>query len=132
MDNNAIIKYFDLNEHPFMTSPDPRFLYLSSQVRKALAKCEFMARDRIGPIYMYGPIGTLRDGEETSEGRVERPIPLFSSQDIMLMDNEDVFAFHKNNRPMFLKRIDWRKNAILQARHGSEPGREAPPLKPLP
>lgn len=41
-----------------MTSPDPRFLYFSSQVREALSKCEFMARDRIGPIYMYGPIGS--------------------------------------------------------------------------
>ena len=58
MDVQAIIKYFELNEHPFMTSPDPRFLYFSSQVREALAKCEFMARDRIGPIYMYGPIGS--------------------------------------------------------------------------
>jgi len=41
-----------------MTSPDPRFLYFSSQVKEALAKCEFMAKDRIGPIYMYGPIGS--------------------------------------------------------------------------
>ena len=58
MDVAAIIKYFSLNEHPFMTSPDPRFLYFSSQVKEALAKCEFMARDRIGPLYMYGPIGS--------------------------------------------------------------------------
>jgi type II secretory pathway predicted ATPase ExeA len=58
MDVAAIIKYFDLNEHPFMTSPDPRFLYFSSQVKEALAKCKFMVRDRIGPIYMYGPIGS--------------------------------------------------------------------------
>jgi general secretion pathway protein A len=58
MDINAILKYFGLNEHPFMSSPDPRFLYFSSQVKEALAKCEFMARDRIGPIYMYGPIGS--------------------------------------------------------------------------
>jgi len=58
MDVTAVIKYFALNEHPFMTSPDPRFLYFSSQVKEALAKCEFMARDRIGPIYMYGPIGS--------------------------------------------------------------------------
>jgi general secretion pathway protein A len=58
MDVTAIIKYFNLNEHPFMTSPDPRYLYFSSQVKEALAKCEFMARDRIGPIYMYGPIGS--------------------------------------------------------------------------
>ncbi|MFJ9643246.1 ExeA family protein [Streptomyces sp. NPDC101206] len=58
MDINAIVKHFDFTEHPFITSPDPRFLYFSSQVREALAKCEFMARDRIGPIYMYGPIGS--------------------------------------------------------------------------
>lgn len=58
MDIDAIIKYFNLNEHPFITTPDPRFLYFSSQVKEALAKCEFMARDRIGPIYMYGPIGS--------------------------------------------------------------------------
>jgi general secretion pathway protein A len=58
MDIAIIIKYFGLNEHPFMTRPDPRFLYFSSQVKEALAKCEFMARDRIGPIYMYGPIGS--------------------------------------------------------------------------
>src|SRR5712692_9634447 len=58
MDINAIIKYFGFNEHPFISNPDPRFLYFSSQVKEALAKCEFMARDRIGPIYMYGPIGS--------------------------------------------------------------------------
>ena len=58
MDIDAINNYFGFNEHPFITSPDPRFLYFSSQVREALAKCEFMARDRIGPIYMYGPIGS--------------------------------------------------------------------------
>ncbi|MFD7261332.1 ExeA family protein [Streptomyces sp. NPDC059874] len=58
MDIEAIAKHFGLTEHPFISSPDPRFLYFSSQVREALAKCEFMARDRIGPIYMYGPIGS--------------------------------------------------------------------------
>jgi general secretion pathway protein A len=58
MDIEAIIKYFGLNEHPFISNPDPRYLYFSSQVKEALAKCEFMARDRIGPIYMYGPIGS--------------------------------------------------------------------------
>jgi general secretion pathway protein A len=58
MNIDGIIKYFGLSEHPFMSSPDPRFLYFSSQVKEALAKCEFMARDRVGPIYMYGPIGS--------------------------------------------------------------------------
>ncbi len=58
MDIPAIIKYFELNENPFMTSPDPRYLYFSPKVKEELVKCEFMARDRIGLIYMYGPIGS--------------------------------------------------------------------------
>jgi general secretion pathway protein A len=53
-----VLQYFRLNEHPFRIGPDPRFLYLSDQVKEAIAKCEYMARERIGPIYIYGPIGT--------------------------------------------------------------------------
>lgn len=52
------IGYFSLNEHPFRLGPDPRFLYFSDQVKEAIAKCEYMARERIGPIYIYGPIGS--------------------------------------------------------------------------
>lgn len=50
--------YFQLNEPPFRIGPDPRFLYLSDQVKEAIAKCEYMARERIGPIYITGPIGS--------------------------------------------------------------------------
>jgi len=39
MDINVINEYFNFNEHPFITSPDPRFLFFSSQVKEALAKC---------------------------------------------------------------------------------------------
>jgi general secretion pathway protein A len=53
-----VLEYFKLNELPFRISPDPRFLYFSDQVKEALAKCEYMARERIGPIYIYGPIGS--------------------------------------------------------------------------
>src|SRR5438067_5135274 len=52
------LQYFHLNEAPFKIGPDPRFLYLSEQVKEAIAKCEYMARERIGPIYIYGPIGS--------------------------------------------------------------------------
>jgi general secretion pathway protein A len=52
------LKYFGLNEPPFRIGPDPRFLYLSEQVKEAIAKCEYMARERIGPIYISGPIGS--------------------------------------------------------------------------
>jgi hypothetical protein len=40
VDLSAIVKYFALNEHPFIPGPDPRYLYFSSQVKEALAKCE--------------------------------------------------------------------------------------------
>jgi general secretion pathway protein A len=53
-----ILEYFKLNEQPFRIGPDPRYLYLSDLVKEALAKCEYMARERIGPIYIYGPVGS--------------------------------------------------------------------------
>src|SRR5947208_2469659 len=82
MDTAAIIKYFGFNEHPFMSSPDPRFLYFSSQVKEALAKCEFMARDRIGPIYMYGPIGS---GKTSLVRRLQEKLSLDERYNVKLL-----------------------------------------------
>ena len=53
-----VLDYFSLTEQPFRLGPDPRYLFYSGQVKEAIAKCEYMARDRVGPIYMYGPIGS--------------------------------------------------------------------------
>jgi len=53
-----IPEYFALNEQPFRMGPDPRYLFYSDQVKEVIAKCEYMARERVGPIYMYGPIGS--------------------------------------------------------------------------
>src|SRR3954452_11851093 len=53
-----VLGHFQLNEHPFRIGPDPRFLYFSDQVKEALAKCAYMAKERVGPIYIYGPIGS--------------------------------------------------------------------------
>src|SRR5690242_5959612 len=55
--SQEMLAYYGLNEAPYRNSPDPRFLYLSDQVKEALSKVEYMIRDRIGPLYMYGPIG---------------------------------------------------------------------------
>src|SRR5438270_12155106 len=82
MDIDAIIKYFRLNEHPFISTPDPRFLYFSSQVKEALAKCEFMARDRIGPIYMYGPIGS---GKTSLVRRLREKLSLDEGYNVKLL-----------------------------------------------
>lgn len=82
MDIEAITKYFGFNEHPFISSPDPRFLYFSSQVKEALAKCEFMARDRIGPIYMYGPIGS---GKTSLVRRLQEKLSLDERYNVKLL-----------------------------------------------
>lgn len=57
-DLSIVNKYFGFNEYPFMVVADPKFLFFSTQVKEALAKCEFMARSRLGPLYMYGPKGS--------------------------------------------------------------------------
>jgi general secretion pathway protein A len=54
----TVLEYFSLNEQPFRIGPDPRYLFYSAQVKEAIAKCEYMARDRVAPIYMYGSIGS--------------------------------------------------------------------------
>jgi general secretion pathway protein A len=54
----TITDYFGLTEQPFRIGPDPRYLFYSDQVREAIAKCEYLARERVGPIYMFGPIGS--------------------------------------------------------------------------
>lgn len=54
----AFEEYFQLNEPPFRISPDPRFLYYSSQVKEAIEKCRYMTEHRVGPLYLYGPIGS--------------------------------------------------------------------------
>ena len=54
----TITEYFGLTEQPFRIGPDPRYLFYSDQVREAIAKCEYLARERVGPIYMFGPIGS--------------------------------------------------------------------------
>src|SRR5256712_1076358 len=82
MDIDAIVKYFGFNEHPFISNPDPRFLYFSSQVKEALAKCEFMARDRIGPIYMYGPIGS---GKTSLVRRLQEKLSLDERYNVKLL-----------------------------------------------
>lgn len=50
--------FFGLQERPFSISPDPRFFFLSSQHKEALAKCQYAVRERMGLAVIYGDIGT--------------------------------------------------------------------------
>jgi len=117
MDIHSITKYFGLHEHPFMTSPDPRFLYFSSQVREALSKCEFMARDRIGPIYMYGPIGS---GKTSLVRRLQEKLSQDKHYNVKLLisPNEPVASFiNWPNALLYLKITVSRNNfGYLQIR----------------
>lgn len=50
--------FFGLQERPFSTSPDPRYFFLSSQHKEALAKCQYAVRERLGLAVIYGDVGT--------------------------------------------------------------------------
>lgn len=50
--------FYGLKEKPFQISPDPRFLFLTPQHQEVLSKCEYMIFGRIGPVYVFGPIGS--------------------------------------------------------------------------
>ena len=50
--------FFGLQEGPFSISPDPRFFFLSSQHKEALAKCQYAVQKRMGLAVIYGDVGT--------------------------------------------------------------------------
>jgi general secretion pathway protein A len=50
--------FFGLQEGPFSISPDPRFFFLSSQHKEALAKCQYAVQQRMGLAVIYGDVGT--------------------------------------------------------------------------
>ncbi len=51
-------EFYGLKEPPFRISPDPRFLFLAPQHQEVLAKCQYMITGKVGPVYVYGPIGS--------------------------------------------------------------------------
>jgi general secretion pathway protein A len=50
--------FFGLRENPFNVNPDPRFLYLSPKVKKALAELTYGIQNRKGLILLTGEVGT--------------------------------------------------------------------------
>src|SRR3990172_1504627 len=76
--------FFGLKEKPFRISPDPRFLYLAPQHREVLSKCQYMVSNKVGPVYVFGPIGSGKTSiarriyQELSDGPDYRVAMLFS------------------------------------------------------
>jgi general secretion pathway protein A len=50
--------YFGLKELPFRISPDPRFIYLTSQHQEVLAKCQYSVAEKMGIAAIFGTIGS--------------------------------------------------------------------------
>jgi general secretion pathway protein A len=51
-------RFFGLRESPFNANPDPRYLFLTSQIREALAGLTYGIQDRKGFILLTGEVGT--------------------------------------------------------------------------
>src|SRR5947209_19475522 len=71
MTKSSYISHFKLKEEPFRNSPDARFLYLSEQVNETLQQCLYMIDNAVGPLYIYGPIGT---GKTTLANRLQQQL----------------------------------------------------------
>jgi len=84
--------------------------------------------ERLGTRSDFAHSTTLRDGEETSVGETERPIPLLASQEISQLTDEEIIGFHRHLPPFRLTRMDWRNHPLLQQIRYIP----APELHPLP
>jgi len=84
--------------------------------------------DRLGSRSGFAHSTTLRDGEETSVGETERPIPLLASQEITQLTDEEIIRFHQHLPPFRLTWMDWRKHPVLRQRRNIP----APQLSALP
>lgn len=51
-------QYFNLQENPFTTSPEPRFFHLAPGHAESVAKCEYAIRNQSGLAVVYGDVGT--------------------------------------------------------------------------
>lgn len=51
-------KYFHLEESPFSTGPDPKYLYLTESIREALSVLAFGINSRKGFLLLTGDVGT--------------------------------------------------------------------------
>jgi type IV secretion system protein VirD4 len=90
--------------------------------------------ERLGTRSAYAHSTTLKDGEETSEGQTERPIPLLTAQEIMQLNDEEIIGFHRKLPPFHIHRMDWREHQLIRQRHSMPPPELAslPPLAEIP
>ena len=79
--------YFGLKEKPFRVSPDPRFLFLAPQHKEVLSKCQYMVTNKVGPVYVYGPIGS---GKTSIARRIYQELNDDPAYRVVLMSTPDL------------------------------------------
>ncbi len=94
-----------------------------------LATAKYL-EERLGSRSAYAHSATIKDGEETSSGISERPIPLLTAQSILQLKDDKIIGFHRNLRPFSMRRIDWRRHKTLVQRKNL-PAPELPLLPPI-
>ncbi len=92
-----------------------------------LATADYLEH-RLGRKSMYARSQTVREGQETSQGRSEQGIPLMTAQAIMQMKDHEVICFHRRLPPFKIRRVDWRHHTPLKKRRELS----APQLSSLP
>jgi len=76
----------------------------------------------------YARSQTIKDGDETSQGKSEQGIPLMTAQAIKQMEDEQIIGFHRRLPPFKMRRVDWRHHTdFIQKRQISPPKLSALP-----
>jgi type IV secretory pathway TraG/TraD family ATPase VirD4 len=86
--------------------------------------------DCLGRKSDYAMSQTIREGEQTSEGRTEQGVPLLTAWEIKQLKDEEIIAFHRLLPPFLATRMDWRHYPLLRKRR-SLPAPAVPSLPPL-
>src|SRR6266567_6499190 len=76
----------------------------------------------------YARSQTLKDGDETSQGKSEQGVPLLTSQAIKQMKDHEIIGFHRRLPPFRMRRVDWRHSPECIQKRNMPP----PPLSALP
>ncbi len=71
----------------------------------------------LGETSAYAHSTTAKDGEETSVGLTERPVPLLTAQDIRQLKDEELICFHRRLPPFKLNRMDFRHHPTLKHKY---------------
>lgn len=81
------LDYFGLASEPFTISPDPHFLYLTSQHAEAIGKCSYAIQQKNGLTVVYGDVGT---GKTTIARRLFQMLSEDKQNQIAMMITPDL------------------------------------------